>query len=110
MVLMNLRSNWSLWWIHTALSCNKIAVLWIAVIEKENVAPTPLPTQKRARMYGGTPITADRLMKPFKCPGSATPTRASEKPARKRRKVNYSGADGEADDADKPYSNEDRLA
>ncbi|KAG9654307.1 hypothetical protein KCU69_g16383, partial [Aureobasidium melanogenum] len=70
----------------------------IAVIEKENVAPTPLPTQKRARMYGGTPITADRLMKPFKCPGSATPTRASEKPARKRRKVNYSGADGEADD------------
>ncbi|KAG9807789.1 DNA repair protein rhp54, partial [Aureobasidium melanogenum] len=43
-------------------------------------------------------------------PGSATPTRASEKPARKRRKVNYSGADGEADDADKPYSNEDRLA
>jgi DNA repair and recombination RAD54-like protein len=82
----------------------------IAVIEKENVAPTPLPTQKRSRMYGGTPITADRLMKPFKCPGSATPTRASEKPTRKRRKVNYSGADGEADDADKPYSNEDRLA
>jgi DNA repair and recombination RAD54-like protein len=49
-------------------------------------------------------------MKPFKCPGSATPTRASEKSTRKRRKVNYSGADGEADDADKPYSNEDRLA
>jgi DNA repair and recombination RAD54-like protein len=82
----------------------------IAVIEKENVAPTPLPTQKRARMYGGTPITADRLMKPFKCPGSATPTRASEKPTRKRRKVNYTGADGEVDDADKPYSNKDRLA
>lgn len=38
------------------------------------------------------------------------PTRASEKPARKRRKVNYSGADGEAADEDKPYSNEDRLA
>jgi DNA repair and recombination RAD54-like protein len=81
----------------------------IAAIGKENVAPTPLPTQKRARMYGGTPITADRLSKPFKCPGSATPTRASEKPTRKRRKVNYSGADGEAED-DKPYCNDDRLA
>lgn len=86
------------------------AVHRIAVIEKDNVAATPLPVQKRARMYGGTPVTADRLMKPFKCPGSATPSRASEKPTRKRRKVDYTGADGEAADADKPYSNEDRLA
>lgn len=53
----------------------------------------------------------DRLTRPFKCPGSATPTRASEKPARKRRKVNYADADGSTEDgAEKPYTNEDRLA
>ncbi|KAJ5224349.1 DNA repair protein rhp54 [Penicillium citrinum] len=55
--------------------------------------------------------SVDRLAQPFKCPGSATPTRASEKPARKRRKVNYANADGSAEDgAEKPYTNEDRLA
>ncbi|CAI7594020.1 unnamed protein product [Penicillium pancosmium] len=49
--------------------------------------------------------------KPFKCPGSATPTRVSEKPTRKRRKVNYANADGSAEDgAEKPYTNDDRLA
>ncbi|RAL03806.1 uncharacterized protein BO80DRAFT_491563 [Aspergillus ibericus CBS 121593] len=55
--------------------------------------------------------SADRLSKPFKCPGLATATRASDKPARKRRKVNYAGADGTVDDNSvKPYTNEDRLA
>ena len=34
---------------------------------------------------------------------------ATDRPARKRRKVDYGGADGE-DDADKPYTNADRLA
>ncbi|KAJ5391244.1 hypothetical protein N7509_006734 [Penicillium cosmopolitanum] len=53
----------------------------------------------------------DRLAKPFKCPGSATPTRVSEKPTRKRRKVNYANADGSAEEgAEKPYTNDDRLA
>lgn len=53
----------------------------------------------------------DRLSRPFKCPGSATPTRASEKPTRKRRKVNYANADGSTEDgAEKPYTNDDRLA
>lgn len=53
----------------------------------------------------------DRLSKPFKCPGSATYTRVSEKPARKRRKVNYADADGSTEDgAEKPYTNDDRLA
>lgn len=53
----------------------------------------------------------DRLAKPFKCPGSATYTRVSEKPARKRRKVNYADADGSTEDgAEKPYTNDDRLA
>ena len=60
-------------------------------------------------MYGGTPQSTERLFKPFKCPGSAASTRVSEKPARKRRKVDYTGADGETE-ADKPYCNDDRLA
>lgn len=65
--------------------------------------------QRPVRLYGASQ-SADRLHKPFKCPGSATSTRASEKPARKRRKINYAGADGETDGADKAYSNDDRLA
>lgn len=52
----------------------------------------------------------DRLARPFKCPGSATPTRASEKPSRKKRKVNYANADGSVEDGEKPYTNDDRLA
>jgi len=63
-----------------------------------------------ARLYGGTPQSVDKLVKPFRCPGSATSTRAADKPARKRRKVNYAGADGENEENDKAYSNEDRLA
>ncbi|KKZ66199.1 DNA repair protein rhp54 [[Emmonsia] crescens] len=54
--------------------------------------------------------SGDKLSKPFKCPGSALRTRASDKPARKRRKVNYAGADGDAEDGEKPWTNEDRLA
>lgn len=74
--------------------------------DKENT-----PTAQRAsRLYGGTPQSIDRLVKPFRCPGSATSTRASEKPARKKRKVNYAGDDGEAEDGDKPWTNECRLA
>lgn len=77
-------------------------------VGKENVAPVaPKP---RGRLYGGTPQSVDRLIKPFKCPGSSTPTRASEKPARKRRKVDYTGGDGSVEEGDKPYSNDDRLA
>ncbi|TKA30417.1 DNA repair protein rhp54 [Salinomyces thailandicus] len=75
---------------------------------KENVAPPAV--KPRARLYGGTPQSVDRLIKPFKCPGSGTPSRVSDKPARKRRKVNYAGDDNSTEDADKPYSNDDRLA
>ncbi|KAK3934386.1 DNA repair protein rhp54 [Diplogelasinospora grovesii] len=56
-----------------------------------------------------TPQSLDRLHKPFKCPGSATRTVAADRPTRKRRKIDYKGADGDAD-ADKAYTNEDRLA
>ena len=74
--------------------------------DKEN---TPL-SQKPSRLYGGTPQSLDRLTKPFRCPGSATPTRSSVKPARKKRRINYAGGDGEIEDDDKPWTNEDRLA
>ncbi|TLD18338.1 helicase swr1 [Venturia nashicola] len=76
-------------------------------LDKENVTPS---THKSARLYGGTPQSVDRLIRPFKCPGSATPTRASEKPARKRRKVSYANGDASVEDGDKPYTNDDRLA
>jgi len=76
--------------------------------DKENI---PTPSQRVAqRLYGGTPQSANQLAKPFKCPGSATITRTSEKPTRKRRKVDYGGADGDKDDGDKAWTNEDRLA
>jgi DNA repair and recombination RAD54-like protein len=75
--------------------------------DKENITPLK---HKTSRLYGGTPQSIDRLIKPFQCPGSATPTRASEKPARKRRKVTYTGDDGSIEDGDKPYTNDDRLA
>ncbi|KAF2198305.1 helicase swr1 [Delitschia confertaspora ATCC 74209] len=74
--------------------------------DKENRLCTPL---KPVRLYGASQ-SADRLHKPFKCPGSATSIPRSEKPARKRRKINYAGADGEAEEGDRPYSNDDRLA
>ncbi|CAF9907067.1 DNA-dependent ATPase protein rad54 [Imshaugia aleurites] len=70
---------------------------------------TPV-SQKASRLYGGGPQSIDRLIKPFRCPGSATPSRASEKPARKKRKVSYADADGSVEDGEKPYTNEDRLA
>ncbi len=74
--------------------------------DKEN---TPV-SQKASRLHGGGPQSIDRLIKPFRCPGSATPTRASEKPTRKKRKVSYADADGSVENGEKPYTNEDRLA
>ena len=74
--------------------------------DKENIAEPP----KAARLYDGGPQSIDRLIKPFRCPGSATPTRASDKPTRKKRKISYADTDGSVEDGDKPYTNEDRLA
>ncbi|KUJ10662.1 uncharacterized protein LY89DRAFT_689317 [Mollisia scopiformis] len=78
--------------------------------DKENIpsssARTPIPSSTQ-RMY--TPQSVNKLSTPFKCPGSATISRTSEKPTRKRRKVDYGGADGSKDD-DKPWTNEDRMA
>lgn len=76
--------------------------------DKEN-ASTPKSAAPK-RLYGGTPQSVDRLIRPFKCPGSAVASRVSEKLTRKRRKVDYGGADGEKEDGEKPWTNEDRLA
>ena len=74
---------------------------------KEDAARTP----SKPLQTSSSTNSVDRLSKPFKCPGLATALRASDKPARKRRKVNYAGADGTVDDDSvKPYTNEDRLA
>ena len=79
-------------------------------IKNENLAPTPIATQKRARVHGGTPQSADRLIKPFRCPGAAVAPRISEKPARKKRKVNYANAGGDAEDGeDAAFSIEERI-
>jgi DNA repair and recombination RAD54-like protein len=77
-------------------------------VGKENLSP--LQTSKpRARLHGGSPLATGQLFKPFKCPGANVAPRASEKPSRKKRKVNYGGADDSTED-DKPYCNDDRLA
>ncbi|KAL9090802.1 MAG: hypothetical protein Q9159_001743 [Coniocarpon cinnabarinum] len=82
------------------------------LVDQENRPPT---SQKPIRLYGSTPQNADRLVRPFKCPGSAYAAlnqRTSDKPARKRRKISYAGADGGkgSDDEDGGYTNDDRLA
>ncbi|KAI9764811.1 MAG: DNA-dependent ATPase protein rad54, partial [Candelina submexicana] len=66
--------------------------------------------QKASRLCGGGPQSIDRLIRPFRCPGTATPSRPSEKPARKRRKVNYTDTDGSTEGGDKLWTNEERLA
>lgn len=42
----------------------------------------------------------DRLVKPFKCPGSANARKKTGEPSRKRRKVNYAEADGGGNEHD----------
>ncbi|CAK7268422.1 DNA-dependent ATPase protein rad54 [Sporothrix epigloea] len=55
------------------------------------------------------PKAFDALSKPFRCPGSAIASLSVDRPTRKRKRVDYKGADG-SEDADKPYTNADRLA
>ena len=74
--------------------------------DKEN-API---SQRPSGLHGGGIQSIDRLTKPFKCPGSNVPSRVSEKPARKRRKVSYVDADAETEGSDKAWTNEERLA
>ncbi|RMZ87538.1 hypothetical protein DV736_g5229, partial [Chaetothyriales sp. CBS 134916] len=57
-----------------------------SAVDKENIH-----TPKASRLSISSPAALDRLVRPFKCPGSANARgRASGEPPRKRRKVNYS--------------------
>lgn len=60
------------------------------------------------RRASGVP-GVDRLRQPFRCPGAAQLSPASDRPARKKRKVDYRGACGDADN-ETPYTNSERLA
>ncbi|KKA27338.1 hypothetical protein TD95_002298 [Thielaviopsis punctulata] len=55
------------------------------------------------------PEARDKLFKPFKCPGSSVVTSAASRPARKKRKVDYSDTDASTDGS-AAWSNADRLA
>lgn len=65
---------------------------------------------KAGRLYAPSDNAVERLSKPFKCPGSATRVRNADHPARKRRKVNYAGADSSVEDGSGIWTNEERLA
>ncbi|WEW60626.1 DNA-dependent ATPase protein rad54 [Emydomyces testavorans] len=64
---------------------------------------------KPSRINSGTDGSLEKLTKPFKCPGSAIRTRASDKPLRKRRKVDYAGADESTENGQQTWISEDRL-
>jgi DNA repair and recombination RAD54-like protein len=83
-------------------------------VAEPSTPATPAPVKGASvgvrRVY--TPASLDRLHKPFRCPGAAsrgTPSSA-DRPTRKRRRIDYTGADGDEEEGDKPYSNDDRLA
>ncbi|KAJ9150948.1 DNA repair and recombination protein rad54 [Coniochaeta hoffmannii] len=80
-------------------SCCTSSATATPIANKENALKGRFPT----------PQSLDKLRTPFKCPGAAGRTVATDRPARKKRRVDYKGADGDTD-ADKPYTNADRLA
>lgn len=84
--------------------------------DKLTTAPSPTaaatPPAGKENKFGRrfyTPQSVSVLHRPFKCPGAPKSAQSSDRPVRKRRKVDYKGADGEAN-GDQPYSNNDRLA
>ncbi|KAM0324559.1 hypothetical protein ACHAQA_007944 [Verticillium albo-atrum] len=86
-----------------SLTPHRTAAVSTPSANKENADRTP------GKRWAPAPESRDKLHRPFKCPGSAAPSPAADRPTRKRRKVDYKGADGE-NDPDKPYTNADRLA
>ncbi|KAJ9655837.1 DNA-dependent ATPase protein rad54 [Neophaeococcomyces mojaviensis] len=67
---------------------------------KENVPPSA----RAGRLSTNSPAAIDRLVKPFKCPGSANARKSKGEPARKRRKVNYAEDGSGVDDNSGGYS------
>ena len=68
---------------------------------KENIPPA-----KASRLSINSPAAVDRLVKPFKCPGSANARgKSTGEPPRKRRKVNYAeDASAQAEDKSGAFS------
>lgn len=77
---------------------------------RSSVAGGTESSSKPARLHAHSDNAVERLSKPFKCPGSATRAWNADVPARKRRKVNYAGADGSVEDGSTAWTNDDRLA
>lgn len=70
----------------------------LAKVTADENTKTPLK-RTATRLYGSaTTDTLTKLVKPFKCPGSAPQTRQLAIPARKKRKVSYKGQDGNGSD------------
>lgn len=65
--------------------------------------------KKFSRLYSNASGDAEvKLVKPFKCPGAAAPTRDRAQPARKKRKVNYAeDGSGKGSKDDEAYTAED---
>jgi len=63
---------------------------------------------KSDRLYSNASGEAEiKLVKPFKCPSAAAPTRDRAQPARKKRKVNYNeGGDGKRSKDNEAYIEE----
>lgn len=76
----------------------------------KSTVPGSNTVSKPSRIYAGTGSSLGTLTKPFKCPGSATARRASDKPQRKRRKVNYAEEASSTGDGDnEAWLGEDRI-
>ncbi|KPI37133.1 DNA repair protein rhp54 [Cyphellophora attinorum] len=67
--------------------------------DKENIPPA-----QSGRLSINSAAALDRLVKPFRCPGSSSGRRKTEEPPRKRRKVNYAEEGNGQDDASGGYS------
>ncbi|KIX00956.1 uncharacterized protein Z518_10022 [Rhinocladiella mackenziei CBS 650.93] len=72
---------------------------------KENIPPA-----KAGRLSVNSPAATDRLIKPFKCPGSANSRKSNGEPARKRKRVNYAEADGGTEDTSGGFSTDGESA
>uniref|UniRef100_L7IVR3 DNA repair and recombination protein RAD54 n=1 Tax=Pyricularia oryzae (strain P131) TaxID=1143193 RepID=L7IVR3_PYRO1 len=94
----------------TSSAQRHIRVIWDCRAKMTVGTATPSANKENApRSRFPTPQSLEKLHKPFKCPGSATRRPEADRPARKRRKVDYKGADG-ADDTGESYTSIERLA
>jgi DNA repair and recombination protein RAD54 and RAD54-like protein len=73
-------------------------------VGKENIPPA-----RNGRLSINSPAALDRLVKPFKCPGSVNSRRVTAEPPRKRRKVNYTEEGGGQADSSGGYTGDDNA-